>query len=73
MKKYKKSTNIKKENHSFWASVIYGLEKLYRFRAICKEKTQVFMGKVFLNQEKNAIFPFHQNWKENICQVRDNF
>ena len=46
----------KKENHSFWVSVIYGLEKLYRFRAICKEKTQVFMGKVFLNQEKMPFF-----------------
>ena len=61
----------KKENHSFSASVIYGLEKLYRFRAICKVKKQVFMDKVFLNQEK---MPFFLSIKtERKIFVRDNF
>ena len=58
----------KKGNHSFWASVIYELEKLYRFRAICKVKNTSVHGQSFPQPGKNAIFPFHQNWKKNICQ-----
>ena len=63
----KKAQTYWTEHHSFWASVFYGLEKLHRFHAICKEKTKVFTDKVFTNQEKNAIFPFHQYSKTNTC------
>ena len=72
MKKYKKGNKHKRENHSFWASVFYRLEQLHRFHAICKEK-KVFEDKVFTNQEKNVIFPFHQYWKTNTCQDGNNF
>ena len=37
------------------------------------KKKQVFEDKVFTNQEKSAIFPFHQYWKTNTCQDGNNF
>ena len=37
------------------------------------KKKKVFEDKVFTNQEKSAIFPFHQYWKTNTCQDENNF
>ena len=57
-----------KENQFLWVSVIYGLEKPYRFCATCKEKTPVFMDKVFLNQEK-CYFSFPSKLKGKYLSV----
>ena len=53
----KKGNKHKRENHSFWASVFYGLEKLHRFHAICKEKKSV-QGQSFHKPGKKCHFSF---------------
>ena len=54
----------KKGNHSFWASVICELEKLYRFRAICKVKNTSVHGQSFPQPGKKCHFSFPSKLKE---------
>ena len=53
------------QKRSFWASVIYGVENFTDSTQSAKKNTKEFIDNVFKNQEKNAIFPFHQYWKAN--------
>ena len=68
----KKGTNIKGKTILFELQSSTDLKNFTDSTQSAKKK-KVFEDKVFTNQEKNAIFPFHQYWKTNTCQDRNNF
>ena len=70
----KNGTNIKGKTILFELQSSTDLVNFTDSAQSAKEK-KIFEDKVFTNQEKSAIFPFHQlqYWKINTCQDRNNF